>query len=74
MEICNKKQPKTKQSKTLIMKNLISRMLILSIVASLFTSCELIGDIFQAGMGVGIFLVVAVIILIFIVIAKIGKK
>ena len=42
----------------------------LSLVAIFFTSCEIIGDIFQAGMGVGIFLVVAVIVLIIFVISK----
>ena len=34
-------------------------------VAMTLTSCELIGDIFQAGMWVGIILVVAVVALIF---------
>lgn len=56
------------------MKNLAPRILMLSLIAVLFTSCEIIGDIFQAGMGVGIFLVIAVIALIFFVIAKIGGK
>ncbi len=56
------------------MKNLIPKFLVLSIAAVLFTSCEIIGDIFQAGMGVGIFLVIAVIALIFFVISKIGGK
>jgi hypothetical protein len=39
----------------------------LSLVALLmltFASCSVVGDIFQAGMGFGIFLVVAVIVLI----------
>lgn len=56
------------------MKKLIPRVLMLSLVTTLFTSCEIIGDIFQAGMGVGIFLVIAVIALIFFVIRKIGGK
>ncbi len=37
-----------------------------------FASCEIIGDIFQAGMGVGIFLVVAVVVLIIFAISKMG--
>ncbi|MBC7846256.1 MAG: hypothetical protein H7Y10_07165 [Flavobacterium sp.] len=46
-----------------------------SLVALLFTSCEIIGDIFQAGMGVGIFLVVVVLAVIAFIISKImGKK
>ncbi len=56
------------------MKNLAPRMLLLSLVAVLFTSCEIIGDIFQAGMGVGIFLVIAVIAVIFFAISKISGK
>jgi hypothetical protein len=35
------------------------------------TSCQAIGDIFKAGMGFGIFLVVAVIALVIFVVAKI---
>lgn len=36
-------------------------------------SCELVGDIFQAGMGVGIFIVLAVLVLIVWIIAKFRK-
>jgi hypothetical protein len=56
------------------MKHLAPRIVILAFVSLLFTSCEIIGDIFQAGMGVGIFLVIAVVVLIFFVIRKIGGK
>jgi flagellar biogenesis protein FliO len=34
------------------------------IVVITFTSCEMIGDIFQAGMAVGIFIIVAIVGLI----------
>ena len=46
------------------------------LVASLsFTSCELIGGIFKAGMGVGIFIVIAIIAIVLIVVSKLfGKK
>ncbi len=54
------------------MKNIAPRIIMLLIVLFSFTSCEIIGDIFQAGMGVGIFLVVAVIALIIFVISKMG--
>lgn len=37
------------------------------------TGCELIGDIFKAGMGFGIFLVILVVVLIIWVIAKLRK-
>ena len=47
------------------------RVLLVLVVALPLTACEAIGDIFQAGMAVGIFLVVAVIAVIAFVIAKI---
>ena len=40
----------------------------------LMTSCQLIGDIFSAGVYTGIFVVVFVIVLIVVVIARLGKK
>ena len=46
--------------------------LLLVLVATLsLTACEVIGDIFQAGMAVGVIMVVAVIALIGFVIAKV---
>jgi hypothetical protein len=51
---------------------------ILSLIAVvsvfLLTSCELVGDIFQAGMGVGIFLVVLVIGVIIFIITRLGRR
>lgn len=44
-------------------------MLMLTLTLS---SCQIIGDIFKAGVGVGVFMVVAVIGLIIFLIAKIG--
>lgn len=40
------------------------------IILSTFTSCEVIGGIFKAGMGVGIFIVIAVVALIIFIISK----
>ena len=59
------------------MKNILKPFLyiLLSILSSsLLTSCQAIGDIFSAGVYVGIFLVVAVIIIIAIVVSRLGKK
>jgi hypothetical protein len=57
------------------MENIIKRALVLSAILFSFTSCEVIGGIFKAGMGVGIFIVVAVIAIIFFIISKFfGKK
>lgn len=55
------------------MQNKITRLLMVFVILFSFTSCEIIGDIFQAGMGVGIFLVVVVIAVIFFVINKMRK-
>jgi hypothetical protein len=47
----------------------------LFVVLFSFTSCELIGGIFKAGIGVGIFIVIAVLAIILFVASKIfGKK
>lgn len=43
------------------------------LVGSLLTGCEVIGDIFQAGVGVGVFLVIAVIVLIVWLISRARK-
>ena len=56
------------------MQNTIKRVLLLLIVMFTFSSCEIIGDIFKAGMSVGIFLVIAVIVFIIFIISKIGGK
>lgn len=45
----------------------------LLMTVSLLSSCELIGDIFQAGIWVGVIIVVAVIALIFWLIGR-GRK
>jgi hypothetical protein len=37
---------------------------LLALLLLTFASCSVVGDIFQAGMGFGIFLVIAVIVLI----------
>lgn len=46
------------------MRNTLQLSLIALLLLS-FASCSVVGDIFQAGMGFGIFLVIAVIGLIF---------
>ncbi len=43
------------------MKNILNRIAVLTIVLFSFTSCEVIGGIFKAGMGVGIFIVIAIV-------------
>jgi hypothetical protein len=46
----------------------------LSLLILSLTSCEIITDIFQAGMGVGIFLVLLVIGVIAFIVIKLRKR
>lgn len=58
------------------MRNIINRIAVLSIVLFSFTSCEVIGGIFKAGMGVGIFIVIAIIAVVIFAFSKLfgGNK
>ncbi|MFL9844451.1 hypothetical protein [Flavobacterium rhizosphaerae] len=55
------------------MKNRIIILGLFAMLLPLLTGCELVGDIFQAGIGVGIFIVIAVIALIIWLISKFRK-
>lgn len=55
------------------MKNRIIKLGFFAMLLSLVTGCELIGDIFQAGMAVGIFVVIAVVVLIIWLISRFRK-
>lgn len=46
------------------MNNRIIKLGMFAMLLSLLTSCELVGDIFQAGMAVGIFVVIAIVVII----------
>ncbi len=48
--------------------------LTLVVFSSMLSSCEIIGDIFKAGMGFGIFLVIAVVALVIWLVMRMGKK
>lgn len=53
------------------MKNLpLSQLLIFALLATTLTGCELVGDIFEAGIWVGVIVVVLVIVFIFWIIRK----
>ncbi len=56
------------------MENKTLKLLMVFVILFSFTSCEIIGDIFKAGMGFGIFLVVAVIGLVIFLISKLMGK
>ncbi|MFT3796717.1 hypothetical protein [Flavobacterium sp.] len=54
------------------MQNKIVNTFALLLMALTFTSCDVVEAIFKAGMGVGIFIVIAVIALIVFLISKLG--
>ncbi|MBP1225154.1 hypothetical protein [Flavobacterium sp. 1355] len=56
------------------MQNKITRMLMVFVILFSFTSCELVGDIFQAGVGVGIFIVVLIIAIVIWIFARFFRK
>lgn len=57
------------------MKSLFSKVVLLFMMSFLFTSCSVIEGIFKAGIGVGIFIVIAIIAIIIFVISKLtGNK
>jgi hypothetical protein len=48
--------------------------ILLVLMISTFSSCEVIGGIFKAGMGFGIFIVVAIIAVIALIVGRMGSK
>jgi len=55
------------------MKNFITFFCFFFLLVAM-TSCELIGDIFGAGVYTGIFIVIVVIVLIVVIVARIFKR
>ena len=56
------------------MKSLFTRLTLLSFMAVMLTSCSLIEGIFKAGIGVGVFIVIAIIAVIIFIISRFAKK
>ena len=56
------------------MKSIATRFGILMLMLFTFTSCDLIEGIFKAGVGVGVFIVIAIIAVIIFIVSKIGGK
>lgn len=56
------------------MRNKVRNLLVLLVVMLTLTSCDLIEGIFKAGMGVGIFIVLAIIAIVIFFISKMGGK
>ena len=57
-----------------MMLSAISRLLFVFLAGIGLAGCELVGDIFQAGMAVGVFLVIAVIALVIFLFSKVRRR
>jgi uncharacterized membrane protein (DUF485 family) len=56
------------------MQKRLTRLLMLFIVLISFSSCSIIEGIFKAGVGVGIFIVIAVLAIIAFIVSKIFSR
>ena len=56
------------------MQKKLTRLLMLLVVLLSFTSCSIIEGIFKAGIGVGIFIVIAILAIIIFIISKIFNR
>ncbi|QZK90542.1 hypothetical protein K5V07_08560 [Flavobacterium sp. CHNK8] len=56
------------------MQTILKKIIPLVLISFFFTSCSVVEGIFKAGMGVGIFIVIAVIAVIVWIISRITKK
>jgi hypothetical protein len=56
------------------MKNYITRIGLFLLMLISFTNCEVIGGIFKIGMGVGIFIMIAILALVVFILAKLMKR
>jgi hypothetical protein len=57
-----------------MIKSKIQLILSLAILSMLLNSCSVIGGIFKAGMGFGIFIVITIIVVIVALIMRSGKN
>ena len=51
-----------------------SRLMLVLLAGIALAGCELAGDIFQAGMAVGIFLIIAAVALVLFVVSKVRRR
>ena len=54
--------------------NGFSRLFLVLLAGLTLGGCEVIGDIFQAGMAVGVFIVVAVLALVIFLVSKVRRR
>ena len=51
-----------------------SRLFFVLLAGITLSGCELIGDIFQAGMAVGVFIVIAVLAIVVFLVSKVRRR
>ncbi len=51
-----------------------SRLFVVLLAGIILSGCELVGDIFQAGMAVGVFIVIAVLAVVVFLVSKVRRK
>lgn len=51
-----------------------SRVFLVLLAGVALSGCELVGDIFQAGMAVGVFIVIAVVAVIIFLVSKMRRR
>ena len=56
------------------MQTKITRIILLLVISLSFTSCSIIEGIFKAGIGVGIFIVVAILAILIFIVKKIFSR
>lgn len=56
------------------MKSLITKIGLFFLMIMTLTSCEVVEGIFKLGMGVGIFIVIAILAVVIYIITKLNKK
>ncbi len=54
--------------------NVFSRVVLVLLAGITFGACELAGDIFQAGMAVGVFIIIAIVALVIFLMNKVRRK
>jgi hypothetical protein len=52
----------------------LSRLFVVLLAGITLSGCELAGDIFQAGMAIGVFIVIAVIALVIFLVSKLRRR
>ena len=56
------------------MRNLLASFYALLVMILFFTGCQVVGDIFGAGVYTGVFMVVFVIVVIVVIVAKVLRR